>query len=149
MRRFCSPRTGVLLLILALFATAEHSSLRAEPPDRAPGTDFEPLWPNLETPSYAQPLPAGRYARDAMQRAGCPQRTAWYAMPSVLSHQYSAGYVGGGAVIGGEPRTSEEGVWGLDYDGLLPRRIWLNWYHGRRSQGGTQGYKTDGPKLRH
>jgi len=47
-----------------------------------------------------------------------------------------------------EPRNEDEGTWGWDYQGwFLPRRILNGWWHGRRCQGGTGAYKTDGPKL--
>jgi hypothetical protein len=41
-----------------------------------------------------------------------------------------------------------EGTWGKDYCGYyLPHRVWQNWYHGRRPQGGIGQYETDGPHL--
>ena len=58
-------------------------------------------------------------------------------------------YVGGG--VGkrhGEPRRADEGTWGWDYGGLLPRRVVLWWSHGRRSQGGVGVYRTVGPTPR-
>jgi hypothetical protein len=30
---------------------------------------------------------------------------------------------------------------------LIPRRVTLEWWHGRRYQGGTGAYQSDGPKL--
>jgi len=59
-------------------------------------------------------------------------------------------HVGGGNPFPhlAEPRRNEEGTWGWDYQGwLLPRRILNGWWHGRRDQGGTGAYKTDGPKF--
>lgn len=61
-------------------------------------------------------------------------------------------YVGGGAVSRkhGELPYPEEGTWGWDYRGwLIPRRVNLLWWHGRRDQGGTGAYRTDGPHLPH
>jgi hypothetical protein len=72
---------------------------------------------------------------------------AWYARPSVTP-AYTGYYVGGGCLWRGEPRNLNEGTWGWDYEGkLLNRYIWLNWCHGRRCQGGTGSYRTDGPPL--
>ena len=31
----------------------------------------------------------------------------------------------------------------------MPRRVWLDWTHGRRYQGGSGSYRTDGPALHH
>jgi len=85
---------------------------------------------------------------DRLHRAGRPEVVAWYAIPSVNRH-YSAGYVGGGAVLRGEPRCPDEGTWGLDYSGILfPKQIWLRWWRGRHDQDGGS-YTTDGPRLRH
>ncbi len=63
----------------------------------------------------------------------------------------NVGYqVGGGTALPhfGEPRRAEEGTWGWDYQGwLFPRRVISGWWHGRRDQGGTGAYQTDGPRL--
>lgn len=63
----------------------------------------------------------------------------------------SIGYhVGGGNtwLRRAEPRNPDEGTWGWDYQGwLLPRRVVPGWWHGRRYQGGTGSYQTDGPRL--
>ena len=84
---------------------------------------------------------------DRLHRAGNPQHVAWWARPSLNKH-YISYYVGGGAVIGGEHRGHDEGTWGLDYGGVLfPKRVWLQWWHGRKEQDGGGTYKTDGPKL--
>ena len=87
--------------------------------------------------SQPQPNP-GRYSE-----------TAWWAVPSE-SPRFSGGYIGGGAVLFGDSRARHEGTWGWDYDGaLLPKRIWLNWLHGRRRQDGGGQYEPDGPKILH
>ena len=71
------------------------------------------------------------------------------ALPS--ESKGNVGYqVGGGTTAPhlGEPRRVEEGTWGWDYQGwLLPRRVIAGWWHGRRNQGGTGAYKTDGPRV--
>jgi hypothetical protein len=79
----------------------------------------------------------------------CDERcVAKRARPSD-DHRYTGYYVGGGAASPhGDPRGVSEGTWGWDYQGgLLPRRVSLNWWHGRRTQGGTGAYKTDGPHV--
>jgi hypothetical protein len=56
---------------------------------------------------------------------------------------YIGYYVGGGAACPGEPRFVNEGTWGWDYQGwLFPRRVMLDWWHGRRYQGGSGHYRT-------
>ncbi|MEQ9379575.1 MAG: hypothetical protein RJP95_01840 [Pirellulales bacterium] len=83
------------------------------------------------------------------KRSGHPQRISWLARPS-NTPKYYGDYVGGGTAIGGDPRTLQEGTWGWDYDGyVFPARIWLQWSHGRRYQGGTGAYKTEGPHILH
>jgi hypothetical protein len=70
-----------------------------------------------------------------------------WAQPS-NTMRYDGYYVGGGAPFCGEPRYFWEGTWGWDYIGCFPpRRVRLNWWHGRRYQGGTGSYKTDGPQC--
>ena len=78
---------------------------------------------------------------------GYPQSIASYAQPS-NTPRYIGYYVGGGSAFKGEPRFVDEGTWGWDYSGgLFHRRVWLNWWHGQRAQGGTGSYRTDGPRL--
>lgn len=96
------------------------------------GAAFHPLAP----PEHTQ------------QRAGCPQSVAPWAVPGQTSH-YAVGYVGG-ACLGrkGEPRNSDEGVFGWDYAGRSwnPGRVFLNWCHfGKQPQPGP--YKSDGPHV--
>lgn len=83
------------------------------------------------------------------QRTGYPQQIAPWAIPS-NTPAYSGYYLGGGALSlrKGEPRTPEEGTWGWDYFGRhFRRRVDLLWWHGRRYQGGSGAYQTDGPRL--
>jgi hypothetical protein len=86
---------------------------------------------------------------DSLRRAGSPQETSRLALPS--NGPGSFGYnVGGGSLAGhrGDGPLPDDGTWGWDYKGLLlPRKVNLLWWHGRRNQGGTGAYKTDGPKL--
>ncbi len=91
-----------------------------------------------------------RYDRHAC--AGWPQCLSRWARPSYppLADHESGCYVGGGAPFHGDGRCAHEGTWGWDYHGrLFTKRIWLGWHHGRRDQGGTGAYRTDGPHLLH
>jgi hypothetical protein len=74
------------------------------------------------------------------------QPVAWWAVPSNNPH-YIGYYAGGGAPLRrSEPRGPDDGTWGWDYRGwLISRRVTLGWWHGRRYQGGTGAYRTDGP----
>lgn len=89
----------------------------------------------------------GERAIDPNCRAGCPRNVAWWSKPSTTP-KYSGYYVGGDTAWWGCGRSAEDGTWGLDFvGGLFQRRVWLNWSHGRRYQGGIGAYKTDGPHL--
>ena len=87
---------------------------------------------------------------DDDRRAGHPQEVSRFARPVDVSR--SVGYmIGGGAVNRhkADPPGSADGTWGWDYSGwLIHRRVDLGWWHGRRYQGGSGAYKTDGPKLK-
>lgn len=82
-------------------------------------------------------------------RAGWPTCIRKHAIPSNTRH-YCGYYVGGGAAWHGEGRFIDEGTFGWDYMGIIVRkRVALDWYHGRRYQGGDGAYETEGPKLKH
>ena len=82
------------------------------------------------------------------ERAGCAMNVRRFAIPSNTRH-YGGYQVGGGTPFGGEGPTLEEGVFGWDYFGVLfNKRVALNWSHGRKYQGGTGAYSTDGPRVR-
>lgn len=109
---------------------------------RHPG---KPRKPHRELPGDVNrgDCPPLRYRMDDHERAGWPHWVSRWAQPS-LSRRDSAWYVGGGAAFGGRGPCPGEGVWGLDYQGVLPgRRIWLGWTGGRK-QGGEGVYQTDG-----
>ncbi len=90
--------------------------------------------------------PYGHRAYDHC-RAGCAMQVRSHAIPSNTKH-YGGYWVGGGTPIFGVGPTSEEGVFGWDYYGILfPKQVALNWTHSRY-QGGTGAYKTDGPRLK-
>ena len=83
-----------------------------------------------------------------LAHGGYPHCTSWYARPSDTG-RYIGYYVGGGCPFYrvGEDRHAWEGTWGWDYQGFCwPSRVVLDWYHGRRYQGGQGAYRTDGPR---
>jgi hypothetical protein len=94
---------------------------------------------------------AGSAAGAAGQSCDC--QTGSCGGPSSLARPSDTGryfgyYVGGGSPFRGEERLPNEGVWGWDYGGFhFVPRIDLLWNHGRRYQGGTGAYKTDGPRF--
>lgn len=91
-----------------------------------------------------------RQCVDHWRRAGDPQGVHRFAKPSIDAN-YTGSYVGGGAVLLGRERDArQEGVWGVDYDGVIfPKRVFLDWNRGWRRQGGVKGYQTDGPHVKH
>lgn len=98
----------------------------------------------LETPRG--PL-CGRYAEDGCERSGWPLCIGRFAKCSVTA-DHTLGYVGGGSAFFGDARTSSEGTFALDYSGhWFSRNVWLFWNHGRKHQGGSGAYASDGPKL--
>lgn len=108
----------------------------------APG---RPQKPHREMPGDINrgDCPPYRYTISDCERAGNPHSVASLAKLSITP-KHSAGYVGGGAALGGRSRFCSEGVWGLDYHGLFPyRRVWMRWTSGCE-QGGEGAYKTDG-----
>lgn len=100
------------------------------------------------SPCAAETLVEHLFPHDPNVRTGHPHNVHRLAKPTIAP-SYCVGYVGGGTAFGGQPRTLEEGTWGMDYCGhyLLPHRVWLNWTHGRRTQGGAGRYTTDGPHF--
>ena len=104
------------------------------------------LWLSMVTTSIGADMPATPWQR--LSRAGHPQTVAKWARCS-NSPSYSGYYVGGGAAWHGEPRRCEEGTWGWDYAPrhALSPKVALGWWHGRKSQGGTGAYRTDGARV--
>jgi hypothetical protein len=91
-------------------------------------------------------VPYGHRAADHA-RAGCAMLIRPHAIGSNTPH-YGGYWVGGGKAVRGEKPFQDEGTFGWDYFGILfTKRIALSWSHGRRYQGGTGAYQTDGPKL--
>lgn len=81
-------------------------------------------------------------------RAGYPQCLATHVQATNTAGGVGY-YVGGGAAHGGAARCREEGTWGWDETGHpgCRRRVALGWWHGRKDQGGTGAYATDGPHV--
>jgi hypothetical protein len=82
-------------------------------------------------------------------RAGFPEEISRWARPSDTG-RYVGYYVGGGAwnYRRSDLPTADEGTWGWDFTGgRFRRRVMLNWWHGRRDQGGAGAYATDGPRA--
>ena len=95
------------------------------------------------TPPPGRPRP---FLVHTHERAGYPLSISSLAHPTE-GPALGGSYVGGGSACGNQPRTFEEGTFGWDYEGLyIPRRIWLAWSHGRRYQGGTGAYRTEGDR---
>jgi hypothetical protein len=82
-------------------------------------------------------------------RAGFPEEISRWARPSDTG-RYVGYFVGGGAwnYRRSDLPTADEGTWGWDFTGgRFRRRVMLNWWHGRRDQGGAGAYATDGPRA--
>jgi hypothetical protein len=83
------------------------------------------------------------------ERAGFPRIFAHHLEPSATSGGIGY-YVGGGLPLAHRQlRRRDEGTWGWDETGWhrLRRRTILGWSRGRKYQGGTGAYATDGPPL--
>lgn len=85
------------------------------------------------------------YSWCELSRAGCPHHIAPWAICGQSPRDVGY-YVGGGAVCRGEGRCLEEGVWGHDYQKFPGKLPWiaLGWHHGRKVQGGTGAYQSNG-----
>jgi hypothetical protein len=83
------------------------------------------------------------------ERAGYPRAPFGHLEPSMTPGGIGY-YVGGGVPCGkGQGRRRDEGTWGWDESGgqHFRRRNILGWSQGRRYQGGTGAYRTDGPVV--
>ncbi len=90
---------------------------------------------------------AAYYARHTQARAGFPNCLGHFNHPS--NRPADCGYyVGGGACGHGDARCRNEGTWGWDYcHGILPSKVMLGWYHGRRYQDGVGSYRVNGRHI--
>ena len=75
--------------------------------------------------------------------AGHPWSLRNHTAPSDNGH-YDGYIIGGGTGAHGDGPCRHEGTWGWDYTGVASR-VRLNWSHGRRYQGGSGTYSTEGP----
>ena len=111
-------------------------------------SDFAAEAANFHPKRGTPPPGPPRQFENTLERAGYPLCISPHAVPT-YTPDYAGYYVGGGNACGGHPRRAEEGTWGRDYEGtFLPRHVFLGWSHGRRYQGGTGSYRTDGPQVR-
>jgi hypothetical protein len=113
--------------------------------EACPGVSRDPGYP--AKPKHQRPgdinhgdAPGKRYRMDDCERSGDPYCVYRWATPSITP-KYSAWYTGGGAAFHGRGRTSQEGTWGLDYNGLFGHaRTWMNYTCGKY-QGGEGAYE--------
>jgi hypothetical protein len=83
------------------------------------------------------------------ERAGFPRSLSGHVETSTTSGGIGY-YSGGGVALGhGEGRRVDQGTWGWDETGCrhFRRRNILGWSQGRKYQGGTGAYRTDGPVM--
>lgn len=116
-----------------------------------PAADGMPARGHDLTPWMGRPATERRHFQgDPFTRAGNPQCVSPLAAPPESPHEVGY-YAGGGArtrAARGEERHENEGIWGVDYGGILfPKHVELGWWHGARYQGGSGAYRADGPRL--
>ena len=132
---------GLSLALIVASATAGFC--RGD--DQAPRVHYFVLHPHFEgTPSPGKP----RFIPHTDERAGNPRGLCNHPEASVTSGGIGY-YVGGGVCLGhgpGHARYPDEGTWGWDDTGFHSwrRRVILGWSHGRKYQGGTGAYWTEG-----
>jgi hypothetical protein len=114
--------------------------------DQAPRRQYFVLHPHAQgTPAAGKP----RCLSHTDERAGYPRGLSGHLEPSTTPGGIGY-YVGGGTALShGEGHHGDEGTWGWDETGcrFFRRRNILGWSHGRRYQGGTCSYATDGPHI--
>jgi hypothetical protein len=142
-------RASVLRAILAGQVLASGITAYAEDPPRG----FHLFARHHQKKEGTPPPGKPRCIPNTAERAGYPQALADRLEPSVTPGGIGY-YVGGGVPFGhshggGEYRRRDEGTWGWDETGgsHFRRRVILGWSQGRRYQGGTGAYRTDGPVV--
>ncbi len=130
-------KTGLAgaILVITIAAVGNQNVAHA----RGPHACDDPSAPPRGTVTHQRHKPAHRCndERHVAPHARRPYNQGWCGY-----------YVGGGASWGGETRHVDEGTWGWDYLGSpFRRRVALHWWHGRKPQGGSGAYKTDGPHI--
>jgi hypothetical protein len=132
-------RVAVLGSTLSLAA-----ALRAqEPPGRCPCLFHRHH--SEGTPRPGKP----RFIPHTDERAGDPRALSGHLQASATPGGIGY-YVGGGVPCGkGRGRRRDDGAWGWDETGSrhFRSRVILGWSQGRRYQGGTGAYLTDGPVV--
>lgn len=149
MRWFCFSMTLLLTVVML-----KHN-LRADEPfylgqrasDDLPALTDEELG-TAQQRALLQALAGDAYGHRGGDhaQAGCAMAIRRFAIPSNTAH-YGYYRIGGGVPIFGDGPSLDEGTFGWDYSGILfNKRVALGWTHGRKYQGGTLGYKPDGPR---
>jgi len=137
-------RPSLLRAALTVLVLAAGGLARAQ--DESPRRH----WFSLNLHDEGTPPPGyPRFIPHTDERAGDPRALAGHIEPSTTPGGIGY-YVGGGVALGhGEPRRRDQGTWGWDETGgrHLRRRIILGWSQGRKYQGGTGAYRTDGPVV--
>jgi hypothetical protein len=137
-------RTFLFRTVVVVLGLPAGGLCRAQ--DQAPQSHYFVFHPHEEgTPSPGKP----RSIAHTDERAGYPRCLSGHLEPSTTPGGIGS-YVGGGVPLGhGQPRRCDEGTWGWDETGchLLRHRNILGWSHGRKYQGGTGSYATDGPHV--
>ncbi len=134
-------RPSVLRATLVVSIIAAADIARAQDP----AAECPCLWHRLHregTPPPGKP----RFIPHTDERAGYPRALARHIEPSVTPGGIGY-YVGGGVALGhGHSRRRDQGTWGWDETGghRFRRRVILGWSQGRKYQGGTGAYRTDG-----
>lgn len=133
MRRLPAARF-VGLVVLSIVVVPARSE--AQNPDNPITKFLERMIPKRDT-----------VADHTQHRAGHSDCVSRWAKRSECG-PYSGSFVGGSCAFKGEGRYAHEGTWAWDYCGpLRSEHPWMKWCHGRRCQGGTGAYKTDGPHV--
>jgi len=146
-----------VVMLCLLLVTRRHNLRAEEPPFYLGGRTLDdlPLLTDEELGTGQQQallraLGGDTYGHRAAdhERAGCAMFVRQRAIASNTPH-YGGYWVGGGLPLFGDEPAIQEGTFGWDYFGMmLTKRVALGWSHGRRHQGGTGAYKTDGPRLK-
>jgi hypothetical protein len=138
-------RTYLLVTIVAALVVGEADIARAQE-QRERASFFRRFHRQKEgTPPPGQP----RLIPHTDERAGFPRSLSGHLESSPTAGGIGY-YVGGGVPLGhGAGRRGDDGTWGWDETGSrhFRRRTILGWSQGRKYQGGTGAYRTDGPVV--
>jgi hypothetical protein len=149
MRRLCFGMTLLLTVVMQMhnLQADEPFYLGQRANDDLPQLTDEELG-SAQQQALLQALNGDAYGHRGGDhaQAGCAMLIRRFAIPSNTAH-YGYYRVGGGVPILGDAPMLDEGTFGWDYSGILfNKRVALTWTHGRKFQGGTLGYKPDGPR---